>query len=170
VEPLRDADLAPTWIAFARESTRQRVEEAYGLDLGAVWPVLLVLLPDEIYKRLASATATLLGRVQQWVLSTVAIGWATLLWSGQLPTTPRIAWTALFVLVWVLVAGVALRRVRSAAYEYFDLIESVVTAHRKLLYTGLGLTKPTGSDAEPDRGREVSEYLRLESRNQSLDW
>jgi hypothetical protein len=140
------------------------------LDLATSWPVLLVLLPDEVYKRLASASATVLGRVQQWVLSLVAIGWVTLLWTGHLRTIPRILWTALFVLAWVLVTGSAFRRVRSAAYEYFDLVESVVTAHRKLLYTGLGLTAPADSDAEPQRGREVSAYLNLDGGKEILGW
>lgn len=167
---LRDTVLAPTRIGNAQAAMNQRIKSAYGLDLGCTWPILLVLIPNTMHDRLASATATVLGRVQQWVLSVIAVGWVALLWTGHLPGTSRIGWTALFLVIWALVSMAAFRRIRSAAYEYFDLVESVVTVHRKLLYTELGLTAPTDSDTEPERGGEVSDYLNLDGGTEALSW
>ncbi|WP_089154498.1 hypothetical protein [Micromonospora sp. NBS 11-29] len=167
---LGDTALAPTRIGNAQAAANQRIRSAYGLDLGSTWPVLLVLIPKDMHDRLASATATVLGRVQQWMLSLGAVVFVPLLWAGHLRTTHRVLWTAVFLVVWALVTVSAFRRVRAAAYEYFDLVESVVTAHRKVLYAELGLAAPTDSDTEPRRGGEISDYLNLDGGTETLSW
>ncbi|MGC4820883.1 hypothetical protein [Micromonospora sp. DT63] len=163
--------LAPTRIGNARAAALRRVLDAYGLDLAVCWPVLLEVLPDETYKRLAASSATVLALVQQWVLSCAAIVWLPLIWTGRLQATPRIVCTVLLVAAWVIAVRTTSGRLRSATFEYLDGVEATVTAHRRLLYTGLGLQPPADSATEPQRGAELSAYLNLEGgKPEPLTW
>jgi hypothetical protein len=115
----------PTWVSDRVRAVDERVYTAYGLDLGAVWPRLWLLMTvDERgevrSERQAYDTAT---RLVAWAVLYLLLG----LWW----------WPSLAVAAVLLVLGV--RRGRAAMDTFCLLVESAVDLHCRSLAEQLGL-------------------------------
>ncbi|MFI6317665.1 hypothetical protein ACIBG8_09105 [Nonomuraea sp. NPDC050556] len=134
----------PSWTGDRLSAPASRVRTAYGLDLGAVWPRLWLLLPD--------ATRTeLLAAHTAYTSATRLSGWAiiyALLTPFWWPAVPVALVTAL----------AAHLQTRAAAETLADLTESAVDLYAPDLASQLGLAtvRPFPSAA----GFEVTAALR----------
>ncbi|MDP4501672.1 hypothetical protein [Nonomuraea turcica] len=133
----------PTWTGDRLHAPATRVRKQYGLDLGAAWPRLWLLLPD-------SAREPLTESRQRFDEATALGGWAAL-------------YAAVGVVWWPsamigLCAGlVAWRRARAAADVYAELVEATVDVYLDdLLERFDDETRPV----RPGRGKTISERFR----------
>ncbi|SDI33039.1 hypothetical protein [Nonomuraea jiangxiensis] len=133
----------PTWTGDRLHAPGTRVRKQYGLDLGAAWPRLWLLLPD-------SAREPLTESRQRLDEATALGGW------GVLYTALGAVWWPSAVLG-LCVGLVAWRRAREAAEVYAELVEATVDVYLDdLLERFDDETRPI----RPGRGRTISERFR----------
>ncbi len=134
----------PTWIGDQLAAVATRVHAEYGLDLGAAWPRLWLLLTADARQEVRGARAELDS-------SAVLAGW------GLLYLALGVRWwpAALAGAAALLVAWVGARR---AAARLAELIESTVDLHAGDLAAALG----EGADraVTPQTGRRITDRLR----------
>lgn len=134
----------PTWLGDQLAAVATRVHAEYGVDLGAAWPRLWLLLTADARQEVRGARAELDS-------SAVLAGW------GLLYLALGIRWwpAALAGAVALLVAWVGARR---AAARLAELIESTVDLHVGDLATALG--ESTDRAVTPHTGRRITDRLR----------
>ncbi|MER5633457.1 hypothetical protein [Streptomyces nitrosporeus] len=138
----------PTWYGDRMQTAADRVEDAYGADLAALWPRLWLILPESAERQLRSAhdSFAAAGRLAAW-----AAGYA-LLACWWWPAAP----------VAVCCGAVARSRARTALDTLAHLIEAAVDVHGRELAGRAGLIAPD-TDAEPlsrGTGERMSELFR----------
>lgn len=148
---------APTAIGNEFGALSERVQSEHGLDLKVCWLPLVRVLPSDTRTELANLSTTLVLSVQAFLFALAMPLWVFVLQArrGPLGLDWRIWWGVASL---VIILG-AYRAVRSAATEVAEASETAVTLYRVRLYDALGFERPTDTVAEPDRGREVSDYL-----------
>ncbi|MET8765651.1 hypothetical protein [Streptomyces sp. NPDC004658] len=134
----------PTWVSDRVRAVDERVHTAYGLDLGAVWPrIWLLMSADERgemrSERQAYDTAT---RLVAWAVLYLLLG----LWW----------WPSLAVAAVLLALGV--RRGRAAMDTFCLLVESAVDLHCRGLAAQLGLA--CEERLPVPLGRRITQMLR----------
>lgn len=134
----------PTWIGDQLAAAATRVHAEYGLDLGAAWPRLWLLLTADARLEVRGARAELDS-------SAVLAGW------GVLYLALGVRWwpAALAGAIALLVAWVGARR---AAARLAELIESTVDLHIGDLAAALG--EGTDHAVTPQTGRRITDRLR----------
>lgn len=134
----------PTWIGDRLRAAQVRVLRTYGLDLGAAWPRLWLIVPDVVRAEIGAArdSYAAAARLTGWsvLYLILAIWW----------------WPAAPIAVIAGAAGVA--KARSAASDLADLVESAVDLHGRDLAAQLGVTV-TGT-LTAAQGRELATLMR----------
>ncbi|RMI37828.1 hypothetical protein EBN88_18160, partial [Streptomyces triticirhizae] len=134
----------PTWIGDRVEAADRRVLTAYGLDLGAAWPRLWLLVPEETRAELRTARRSYDAAAQ------------LVAWSPLYLALAAWWWPALLIAATTLAVGI--RRGRAAMDAFCALAESVVDLHARDLATALGL--PCEGPLRRRTGRQMTALLR----------
>ncbi|MDI3409234.1 hypothetical protein [Streptomyces cavernicola] len=115
----------PTWYGDRMQTTADRVADAYGVDLAALWPRLWLTLPEPAVRQLQSAgdSFSAAARLAAW-----ALGYALLA-----------CWWWPAALIAVGCAAVARTRARTALDALAELIEAAVDVHGRELAARVGL-------------------------------
>ncbi|GAA1650788.1 hypothetical protein [Catellatospora bangladeshensis] len=134
----------PTWLGDQLAAVATRVHAEYGVDLGAAWPRLWLLLAADARHEVRTARAELDS-------SAVLAGW------GLLYLALGILWwpAALAGIVALLVAWAGARR---TAARLAELVESTVDLHLADLARALG--EATDRAVTPETGRRITARLR----------
>ncbi|MFE3456566.1 hypothetical protein ACFXKD_03400 [Nocardiopsis aegyptia] len=129
----------PFWISDRLRAVDERLHRTYRLDLGATWPRLWLLLPEE--------SRSALGRAQHaYTSSARLIGWAVLY-------TALGSWWWPSFLVGAVVAVVAWFRTRTVVQNLADLVESAVDLY------ACDLADQVGVDCEGPFSREAGDAV-----------
>lgn len=136
----------PTWIGDRLRVVGERVEGQYGLDLGAAWPRLWLIIPDGTRTELRAAHAAFAG-------AATSVAWGVLL----LVLGIALWWPAVIASILLTIAG--WRAGRQAADVLAALTEAAVDVHVSGLARELLPTSPSGPPT-PAIGREMSERMR----------
>ncbi|TYB45525.1 hypothetical protein [Actinomadura chibensis] len=134
----------PSWTGDRLTAPADRVRSAYGLDLGAVWPRLWLLLPD-------AARADLLAAHTAYASATRLSGWAVL-YALLVPFW----WPAALVAAGT--GAAAHVQTRAAAAALADLTEAAVDLYAPELAARLGL--PDDTPLSRETGFAVTAALR----------
>jgi hypothetical protein len=140
---LLEAD-RPTWIGDRLRVSELRVRRTYGLDLGAVWPRLWLIVP-EIVRTEISATR------DSFSASARLIGWAVLYLALAIwwwPAAP----------VALIVASAGVIKAHLAVGDLADLVESAVDLHSRALAAHLG--RPGSGQVTAVMGAELTILMR----------
>ncbi|WP_182884433.1 hypothetical protein [Microbispora sp. H10885] len=137
LEPAR-----PAWIGDRLRVPRVHVSEAYGLDLGACWPHLWLIVPQESRTAVEAARDSLAAAARLTGWSALYLLLAVWWWPGAVIAG------LLFATAW--------SRARMAAATLADLAEAVVDLHVGDLSDRLAPAR----QAEPLTGRALTSLLR----------
>jgi hypothetical protein len=139
VEPSR-----PTWIGDRLYACRVRIATVYGLDLGATWPRLWLIVPDVVRTEIGVAREAFsaAARLMAWALLYLALG----IW-----------WWPAITLAAVIGAA-AISKGRLATADLADLIESAVDLHAAELAAKLG--EQETSRVSPILGHQLTLRMR----------
>jgi hypothetical protein len=137
----------PTWYGDRMEAAAERVHDAYGVDLAALWPRLWLVLAEPAQRQIQSArdSFSVAGRLAAW-----AVGYGVLaLWW----------WPAALIAVGCAVT--ARTRARDAVESLAELMEAAVDVHGRELAALVGLIAADASGRlERDTGDRLSELFR----------
>ncbi len=148
--PAGDAAIRPTRAGNAFAGLEQRVKRRHGLSLPTCWPLIEQTLPRPAQEQLERASRRVAGRVQNMLWAVASLAW--------LPFFP--AWLALLALAAGAILAVLLWwAVNGTVEQYCALIEALVAAHRRALYTAIGWPLPKSTDQEPACGLALTGYL-----------
>ncbi len=134
----------PTFVGDRFSAVDQRVADAYGLDLVAVWPRIWLVVDDPARAQASAAQDAYAAalRLAGWGLLYLGLG---VMW-----------WPA--AVVGLVVLGVAWARVRRTAGLLADLVEATVDLHGRTLADRLGL--PVDGRLTRAQGQMVTAMLR----------
>ncbi|MEO3749924.1 hypothetical protein [Streptomyces sp. B6B3] len=140
----------PTWYGDRMESAAERVHDAYGIDLAAVWPRLWLVLAEPGQRQIQSAreSFSVAARLAAWAVlyAVLALWW----WPSALIAAGC--------------AVVARARARDALDALASLTEAAVDVHARELATQIGLL--TADPPEPlghAAGTTMSELFRKDT-------
>ncbi|MDI3417775.1 hypothetical protein [Streptomyces luteolus] len=137
----------PTWYGDRMQTTADRVADAYGVDLAALWPRLWLTLPEPAVRQLQSVgdSFSAAARLAAW-----AVAYALLA-----------CWWWPAALVAVGCAAVARTRAHTALDALAELIEAAVDVHGRELAARVGLLAPESTGRlGPETGDLLSELFR----------
>jgi len=134
----------PTWIGDRLHACRVRIAAAYGLDLGATWPRLWLIVPDIVRTEIGTAREAFsaAARLMAWALLYLAL---SIWW-----------WPA--IIIAAIIGTTAISKGRLATANLADLIESAVDLHAAELAAKLGEQAP--SDVSPILGYRLTLRMR----------
>jgi hypothetical protein len=144
--PSRRAWTLPTRLGNILRTAETRPFDKYGLDPVKLWPVVWLVVPENVRQELTGARTRLDSAVAGllWALLGVALG-VVAWWAA--PVALVATWTA--YRVWVL----------PAAAVYADLLEASFDVHRFDLYLALRFTCPEDSAAEQLAGTRLTNFV-----------
>ncbi|MEU6232190.1 hypothetical protein [Kitasatospora sp. NPDC047058] len=140
----------PTWTGDRIHAVMVRLEEAYRLDLGVVWPSLWCTLPEVERTEINGAREAL-------TRATTLAGWSLLYLS-----LTAIWWPGLVIAC--VTAATAWRRTRGAADTYAQLIEASTQLHARALARQLGIGPEGEERLTPETGWDLTCFLQGRSR------
>ncbi|MFD3440736.1 hypothetical protein ACFWU3_24875 [Streptomyces sp. NPDC058685] len=137
----------PTWYGDRMQSTADRVEAAYGVDLAVLWPRLWLILPEPAVQEIRA------GRDSFCAAARLAA------WAAAYALLACWWWPAALIALGC--GAVARSRARTALDALASLIEAAVDVHGRELASRVGLIAPdaTGLLAE-ETGDGMSEVFR----------
>ncbi|GEM_PF-457119 len=143
--PSNPEHILPTQLGNILRSAEEYAHLKYGLKSTTVWPCLWLVLPPETQQEISAARQHLNLAARFLTYSILFAGWSIFtLWA---------------ILIALLMAFVAYRRVRYAAIVYGDLLKAAFDLHRFKLYEALRLKLPLNSDDELLLGQTLTNYL-----------
>ncbi|WP_318215957.1 hypothetical protein [Streptomyces sp. SCL15-6] len=141
------APVRPCWYGDRMQAVADRVEDAYGADLAALWPRLWLILPEPAVRQIQSSRDSFgaAGRLAAWSAgyALVACWW----WPAVLPA--------------VACAAVSRARARAALEALAELVEAAVDVHGRELAARVGLVAPdSAGPLAAATGDRMSELFR----------
>jgi hypothetical protein len=139
--------LLPTKVGNILRAADLRIGDKYGLDNAAVWPRLLLILPDPARTQLATARAAVDRTTTAAVFGVLFCCFA--------------AFTPLVIPIGLaLTAGAVLVVLPARVQALSDLMEAAYDLHREALYRQLRWPVPTNPKDDRAQGMRLSAYLR----------
>ncbi|MTD57554.1 hypothetical protein [Amycolatopsis pithecellobii] len=130
----------PSWIGDGVFGVEQRIRHCYAMQLGQIWPLLWLVVPDQCRAEITAArdAQAASARLSAWAVLYLVAG---AVWWPAVPVAVVLAVTARF-------------RARDSAVNLADLVSGAVDLHGRELATRLGVaaegpfTRDTGAAVE----------------------